>query len=57
MKDYSRWEFSDVRALKVGPWMKDVIDMAIQIEAFSQRRTENFLNERTLEVAQEIDLG
>lgn len=57
MKDYSRWEFSDVCALKVGPWMKDVIDMATQIEAFKRRRTENFNDERALEAAQEIDFG
>ena len=57
MKDYSRWEFSDVRALKVGPWMKDVIDMATQIEASDQRRTENLIDERIVKAAQEIDLG
>lgn len=28
MKDYSEWQFSDVKALKVGEWMQDVLDMA-----------------------------
>ncbi len=56
MKDYSRWEFSDVRALKVGPWMKDVIDIATQIDAFNQRCSESFVDQRVVEAAREIDL-
>lgn len=57
MNEYSQWEFSDVRALKVGPWMKDVIDMSVQIQASDQKRRTDFLDDRTRDAAREIDLG
>lgn len=56
-KDNSEWQFSDVRALKVSPWMRDVIDMSTQIEVSRQRWTTDFLDDRTREAAREIDLG
>jgi hypothetical protein len=56
-KEYSCWEFSDVRALKVGPWMKDILDIASQIDHSRQERMDDVLNERTLEAGREIDLG
>lgn len=56
-KEYSEWQFRDVRALKVGPWMKDVIDMATQIEVFDRKRTTDFLDDRTKNAARDIDLG
>lgn len=56
-KEYSEWEFSDVRALKVGPWMQDVLDMSTQIEASRRRRIDEFQDDRAREAAREIDLG
>lgn len=56
-KEYSQWEYSDVRALRVGPWMKDVLGMATQIEASSQRRMDDFIDDRTREAGKNIDLG
>jgi hypothetical protein len=57
LKEYSEWEFSDVRALKVGPWMQDVLDMSAQIEASRRLRMDEFQNERAREAALDIDLG
>lgn len=62
-QDYSYWQFSDVRALKVGDWMKDVLDIAAQIEAPGLKSLEDFLaghlssDDQVREVASEIDLG
>jgi hypothetical protein len=53
----SYWRFSDVRALKVGPWMKDMIDIATQIEAWRRSYSEDIINKRDLEAAKNIDLG
>jgi len=61
--EYSYWQFSDVRALKVGDWMKDVLDIAAQIEAPGLKSLEDFLaghwrsDDQVREVASEIDLG
>jgi hypothetical protein len=55
-KEYSHWEFSEVRALRVGPWMKDVIDIATQIESGQRKWSEDFHDNRTLEAAKNIDL-
>ncbi|MBJ3764598.1 hypothetical protein ILP92_17825 [Maribius pontilimi] len=56
-KEYSQWEFSEVRALKVGPWMQDLLDMATQIEVSRRRRMDEFQDERAREAARDIDLG
>lgn len=56
-KEYSQWEFSNVQALKVGPWMQDVLNMATQIEASRRRSMDEFQDERARKAAQEIDLG
>lgn len=56
-KEYSEWTFSEVRALKVGPWMQDVIDISSQIEASRKRRMDSFHDDRAREAAKEIDLG
>ena len=56
-RDFSEWEFADVRALKVGPWMKEVLDMAAQIEANTRHTIQNFSDERTMKAARDIDLG
>ena len=55
MKDYSEWGFTGVRALKVGPWMKDVIDMATQIEAGERKRFDEEINTHIRETARDID--
>ena len=55
MKDYPEWGFTDVRALKVGPWMKDVIDMATQIEASARKQFDEALNTRIRETARDIN--
>ena len=57
MKEYSDWEFRDVSVLKAGPWMKDVIDMASQIETSRRERIAGYLNQRTREASREIDLN
>ena len=54
-KDYPEWGFTDVRALKVGPWMKDVIDMATQIEASDRKQFDEALNTRIRETARDIN--
>jgi hypothetical protein len=56
-KEYSNWQFSEVRALKVGQWMQDVLDMAAQIEASSRQKLDKFHDDRVREAAREIDLG
>jgi len=55
--EYSRWEYRDVRALKVGPWMEDVLTMAAQIEAHQRKASERFQDQRIRDAAREIDLG
>jgi hypothetical protein len=55
-KDYSQWEYRDVRALRVGPWMKDILDIATQIESGKNKRSEDFHNNRILETAKNISL-
>ncbi len=55
--EYSHWEFSDVRALSVGPWMQDVLDMVAQIEASDRKRFDTFSDDRARAAAREIDLG
>ena len=54
-KDYPEWDFTDVRALKVGPWMKDVIDMTTQIEASDRKQFDEALNTRIRETARDIN--
>ena len=54
--EYSAWSFSEVRALEVGPWMKDVLDMAAQISASRRRRTDDIVDTRVRETAREISL-
>lgn len=56
-KEYSHWQFSDVRALKVGPWMKDVLDMAAQIETSLSMQLDHFRDQEILAAAREIDFG
>ncbi len=56
-KDYSEWEFSEVRTLKVGEWMKDVLDIAAQIQNRDRERRDSFSDQMVLEAADEIDLG
>lgn len=56
-KDFSHWEFSDVEALRVGPWMKDILDIAAQIEARSEHTRQSALDEIVLKAARNIDLG
>ena len=55
MEDYPEWGFTGVRALKVGPWMKDVIDMATQIEASDRKQFDEALNTRIRETARDIN--
>jgi hypothetical protein len=54
-KDYSQWEYSDVLALRAGPWMKDMIDIATQIESGGRKWLEDLHNNRTLEAAKNIE--
>lgn len=56
-KDYSEWQFSDVKGFRIGEWMKDVLDMAAQIEAARERSMNKFVNDRARSAADEIDLG
>jgi hypothetical protein len=56
-EDFSQWRFADVQAIRVGPWMKDVIDIATQIEIAREGRGNELLNKLTLEAADNIDLG
>jgi hypothetical protein len=56
MKEYSQWEYSDVRALRVGPWMKDMIDIATQVESGQRKWSKDFQDNRTLEAAKNIDI-
>lgn len=56
-KEYSHWEFGDVRALKVGQWMQDVLDMAAQIDSRTRRDLDKLRDDRAREAARDIDLG
>ncbi|MBY5565960.1 hypothetical protein HFO55_01625 [Rhizobium leguminosarum] len=56
-KEYAEWVYSDVHALRVGPWMKDVLDIAAQIDASRQNSFDSFANDRAIAAAREIDLG
>jgi hypothetical protein len=55
--EYSEWQFSDVRALRVGLWMKDMIDISTQIEAGRRKGPEEFLDNQTLDAARNIELN
>lgn len=55
--EFSTWKYRDVKALKVGPWMKDILEIATQIETSEQNRRSNFMDELTIETARNIDLG
>ncbi|MBB3919608.1 hypothetical protein [Rhizobium fabae] len=57
MKDYSEWQFSDVKGFRAGDWMQDVLDMAAQIETHRQRSMNQFVDDRARKAADEIDLG
>jgi hypothetical protein len=57
MKEFAQWQFTDVKALKVGTWMQDVLDMAAQIDANRQRRMDQFVDDHARKAADEIDLG
>lgn len=57
MDEWAEWHFIDVKGFRVGEWMKDVLDMAAQIETSRERSIENFNDERALKAASEIDLG
>lgn len=56
MNDYSVWQFVDVTWLKVGSWMRDVLDVAAQIEGHRQRSINRFSNDRARKAGDEIDL-
>lgn len=56
-QEYSTWKFSDVRALRVGTWMQDVLAIAAQIDAGQRKWSEDFFEERTRSAAANIDLG
>ena len=53
----SQWEFSGILGLRVGPWMKDVLDIAAQIEASARKRADSLWDEHVRETAREIELG
>jgi hypothetical protein len=55
-EEYPQWEYSDVRALRVGLWMKDVLDMATQVDSRRQRSINAFTDNRTLVVGKNINL-
>ena len=55
-QEFSQWQFSDVKALRVGPWMKDVLDIATQIEVGGRRWSEDFQENRLLNAARNIKL-
>lgn len=42
---------------RVGDWMKDVLDMATQIDAFRERSMNKFVNDLARSAANDIDLG
>jgi hypothetical protein len=56
-KAYPEWTFVDVLALRVGSWMKDVIEMAAQLAANRQKGFDQFKAKWIREAARNIDLG
>ena len=54
--EFPHWRFRDVLALKVGDWMKDVLDIASQIEASKQNRLYISYYDRVRTVSDQIDL-
>jgi hypothetical protein len=56
-REYPNWEFRDVRGLRVGPWMQDVLDITAQIDSRRSRRWQKVLDDGQKEDAKNIDLG
>ena len=54
--DFPEWRYGDIKVLRVGDWMKDVIDMTAQIEAHRTRSAESFAQKRIRDLARNIDL-
>lgn len=55
-QEFSQWEYSSVKALKVGPWMKDILDIAAQIQAREKESLNSYADKNTLETAKNIEL-
>lgn len=55
--EYPHWRFLEVRGLRVGPWIRDVLDISTQIEANDRRRRDEYSDNRAREAGKNIDLG
>lgn len=53
---YSHWSYADVKALKVGEWMQDILEISAQIEAANQKSRERLLAGFDLESAKDIEI-
>jgi hypothetical protein len=54
---WEQWRGSDVKQLRVGPWMSDIIRFAGHLKLTSERQTWQFFAEADEQRARRIDLG
>ena len=56
-KDWSQWEFSNVKALKVGPWIEGFIGFYNRLRSLDERMHVDQRDARVREQAAKIELG
>ena len=54
--EFPHWEYACVEALKVGPWMKDILDIAAQIEAHDEGNMNSYMDEHAQRVSKNIEM-
>jgi hypothetical protein len=55
--EFPHFKFETINAFRVGPWMKDVLTMAAQIEAFNEQRRQTFHDDQVRQIGRNIELG
>jgi hypothetical protein len=55
-EEFSRWRWTDVFALKMGPWTKHLIEMAAQIQQGQEASNQKYINQYAIERARNIKL-
>jgi hypothetical protein len=55
--EFPHLEFDEISTFRVGPWMKDALAMAAQIDAFADRRRQKSHDDLIRKTAQNIELG
>jgi hypothetical protein len=55
-REYDNWRFVGVEALRVGDWMKYILDISAHIEAGTHRRRQSYGRDEKLAAARNIEL-